>query len=1352
MRWALVVALNVMAFAGVFLLFYAARMPLLPASDDNRVAVGVAAATVAATVGGTWGAWWAPRTPRTEAAPAPPGVRLEVQHATVTVNGTSSAEPSRPLVRMGDLPREPVGFQPREDLLADLARAAEGHGLTVVHAVTGARGVGKTQLAAAYARRRIEDGWPVVAWITAESSGQLTSGLAELADQLGVREAGDATTEAARAALTWIVRNPDPCLLVLDNATDPDEVARWLPTAGRAQVVVTTTAQAFENLAGARVDVTVFTPEEALDFLRRRTGLPSDDQGAREVAGELGRLPLALAQAAHVIRARGTGYRAYLRQLRGYPLEAVLEKVPGERYPHRVAEAMLLAAEQVEERDPSGVVRALLEALSVLSPAGVPRELLYGVAREAGYEDRAVVETGLGALVQASLATGTGADAVAVHRLVQRVVRERAGEAVRTVVATVARHLEEVLVPEAEAWERREFGGQLVDQIEALWNVARGDLASYGDEEQQALVRLRRWAAYDHLGEVGAMARAFEWAVETRRLCEDALGEEAVAFRLALELEGDMCAWLNRTEQAIGARRRLVETTERCLGPEDRASLSARRALARSYQRAGRYELSVPMYEDLERDVRRWCGTDYVLVRSALEDVAHAYAAAGRLGEAVRIVDRMRADWVQGTGPSQAGLDSLQNLVDAYGAVGQEGEGATLLRRHVAECENTHGPEHPETIKARNNLALHCMDAVLYDEGLAAAERALADAERVFGPQSDDTIEIRDTLAVCLQQSSRNDEAVALFRRVVEERIAQHGPDHPKVLRARGQLIWSLDESLRFADAYEAQSELIADYERLLGPDAPETFGVRRFHIHLCTRNGRVQEAIDHGREVLADHERVYGPSHPQTFDVRAALADALTEAARHTEAIDLLRQSLRDAEQALGPGHPETFSARARLAQVLLARGEAHEARVLREKNVTEYVRLYGEDHIKVVWARSDLADVFTWCEAHDEALPLHRGVVDSLARLRGVNHPATVLARRWLAAACGAAGRHEERLALTGRALADTEGLFGADNVITLAACVEYARALAAAGRKREARRLNRDLFTRHRRVLGADHPYTIYRLDEMADGYRAVQRRLKALRTFQRVLRAHRARSGPMSDDSVNALRDVAEGYLSIGLVWYSAAVHRRLLDDLTAHFGPDHRYVFWQQDWWIHALRCSGRWRKALVVARARVADSERRYGPDHLWTLDARHLMACTARRTGRVRTAFAEYTRLAGDRARLHGPDHPLTLRARGNLAYATLWSLHPHRAAALCDTLLRDMARIHGPGSIQVRRLARRQMLLCLATGQWRRMRTARRIRQDRDPVPGTRAARRPPGTSSPVPPPAPTAGSAVRRWPGSR
>ena len=231
--------------------------------------------------------------------------------------------------------------------------------MLVLQSVSGA---GATQLAAAYARARLAQGWRLVAWVSARDTGSLLGGLAAVADALGLPERGTARERSDPGTMVrlWLEADGDRCLLVFDDMTDPEAVRPFIPAEGAARVVITSHQ---ESDLGPPIPVGMFSAEEALDFLAKRTGL-TDDAAAGAVAGELGHLPLALALAAALIARDNLGYDGYLDRMRA--LQTGEDPAAAER-------AVRLSLEAV----PDGVCHRVMELISVLSGGGVRRDLLH---------------------------------------------------------------------------------------------------------------------------------------------------------------------------------------------------------------------------------------------------------------------------------------------------------------------------------------------------------------------------------------------------------------------------------------------------------------------------------------------------------------------------------------------------------------------------------------------------------------------------------------------------------------------------------------------------------------------------------------------------------------------------------------------------------------------------------------------------------------------------------------------------------------------------------------------------------------------------------------------------------------
>ncbi len=624
-------------------------------------------------------------------------------------------------VVVGDIPQQPPGFQPRAGLLADLHGA--GPGVLVVRAVTGMRGVGKTQLAAAYARAKLAQCWRLVAWVNASDPGSALAGLAGVAEAAGLTSQGTGG-DVGLVVRHWLEADGDRRLIVFDNATDADALRPYVPAGGKAQVLITSNRQSVANL-GASVGVEVFSKSEALAFLADRTGL-ADTAGAEAVAAELGYLPLALAQAAAVIAAQHLSYGTYLDRLWALPAEEYLVRGAGQPYPHGVVEAVLLSLNAVLAGDQAEVCTGVMEFMAVLSAAGVRRELLNEAGR-AGV----LVDGGNGAAVTASradqalallaerslLSFSLDSETVTVHRLVMRVIRD--GLTQRGRLPAVCGTAASVLDAHARALRRSQDRAAVRDipeQVRALWEITVGSACEADGELAVMLLGLRLWALY------------------------------------YLNVLGDSA------QQAIKVGESLTADLERQLGADHPDSLKSRNNLAYAYRAAGRFAEAIPLHERTLAGRERVLGADHPSTLTSRNNLALVYRAAGRFAEAIPLHERTLADRERVLGPDHPStLTSRGNLAYAYRAAGRFAEAIPLQERTLRNRERVLGADHPDTLTSRNNLAHAYVVVGRAAEAIPLHEQTLADQERVLGPDHPDTLTSRNNLAYAYRAAGRVD-------------------------------------------------------------------------------------------------------------------------------------------------------------------------------------------------------------------------------------------------------------------------------------------------------------------------------------------------------------------------------------------------------------------------------------------------------------------------------------------------------------------------------------------------------------------------------------------------------------------
>jgi tetratricopeptide (TPR) repeat protein len=161
----------------------------------------------------------------------------------------------------------------------------------------------------------------------------------------------------------------------------------------------------------------------------------------------------------------------------------------------------------------------------------------------------------------------------------------------------------------------------------------------------------------------------------------------------------------------------------------------------------GQLVAAIALFEQNLADRQSVLGRDHMETMTSLNNLAHAYWAAGRAGEASVLFQQTLDDRQRVLGRDHPdSLTSRNDLAEVYESAGQVGDAITLFEHTLTDRQRILGPDHPQTLSSRNNLAHAYETAGRMADAVVLFEQTLADGERVLGVAHPLLSEIRRNL------------------------------------------------------------------------------------------------------------------------------------------------------------------------------------------------------------------------------------------------------------------------------------------------------------------------------------------------------------------------------------------------------------------------------------------------------------------------------------------------------------------------------------------------------------------------------------------------------------------------------
>jgi tetratricopeptide (TPR) repeat protein len=873
-----------------------------------------------------WQAAW-----RAERDTEPPAQdEIPRQGRTVSPPPARTSQPSRRIWSSEIPPRNP-NFTGRTAVLNNVRDNLGSHQPPRAQVISGMGGIGKTEIATEYIHRN-RDRYEIIWWIRAEHHDRVRDALVKLGQRLELRQATttdggrDRTIEAVLATLQSEDRAS--WLLVFDNAANPLGLQKYLPASRPDGHIIITSRELtlHGHLQADSVEVTPFTPAEAIGFLRRRVPrlaareargtLTAEEDANRagdagQLAKELGHLPIAIVHAAAYLAETKQTVGEYLSRF-GENAHQLLSENPGDsELPAPVSRTWALSTALLTPD-----AEHLFNLCAFFSPEPIAVELFPQDTPDSDdppgptefLPDPRRLRAAASQLHRLSLANYDGArDLIQMHRVVQAVTQGRLRHArveafrgYRAAVDTLLarsnpgnpdhsssdtaydlslQHLElnerflhspdpalrTLIVAQVRRLHLR--GGHL-EAMQFGQEALKVWREVFGEDDLQVLTMSVEVAIAMYFG--GHVADSHALILRVRPLLQRySDGDGLKVFLLCETIHGALLRARSQFREALDLDTATLPTAEAVFGQYHERTLNIRNNIAADHRQLGRFQEALETDELILKSRRRILGPSDLLTLRSYTAVAHDLRNLGRYQESLDMARQVvRAFEELGGRENIPWLIARDGFATALRKAGHPWEALQQSEDVVQRYRDYLGNDHMNTLQAATNL-INARRAV---DDLAGAE-TLA----------------RETRALCLESSPPDD---LLYAGLVNLASVLRMGEHQ-------------DEALLYDE--QARKGLI----RIYGDRHPYTLVADINFAADLVAHARLGEAIQLGRETLSKSREILGENHPDTLMAAANLAIDEAAAGDHDTADQRRDDVLRRYEDTLTLEHPDARAAR---------------------------------------------------------------------------------------------------------------------------------------------------------------------------------------------------------------------------------------------------------------------------------------------------------------------------------------------------------------------------------------------------------------------------------------------------------